>query len=262
MILLLSSLLLWIDCGAAANSDLNNASNCSCYTFFARKRKSWNLAQELCIQTQGNLVSIETQREWEFVNSKIQTRNFSENEWWIGLRKDHGEWQWKSGPLLRIDKWQKTVGEPNQDGKCAAMAKNYPAGTQGLFKDMPCDSKRTFICEYDIRRDMCRWISSRYVYCHGNDSQQYEVSKPIYVNNTATRKAGTYESCTIDHKIISNKCRHRSSNFEKEKNDNSKSSNFHITYDTMDDYRTPSPDRHNEWEKKVIRLTDKGKRRC
>ncbi|XP_020894016.1 lithostathine-1-alpha isoform X2 [Exaiptasia diaphana] len=188
MILLLSSLLLWIDCGAAANSDLNNASNCSCYTFFARKRKSWNLAQELCIQTQGNLVSIETQREWEFVNSKIQTRNFSENEWWIGLRKDHGEWQWKSGPLLRIDKWQKTVGEPNQDGKCAAMAKNYPAGTQGLFKDMPCDSKRTFICEYDIRRDMCRWISSRYVYCHGNDSQQYEVSKPIYVNNTATRK--------------------------------------------------------------------------
>lgn len=102
---------------------------------------------------------METDQEWNFINSKIQTRDEGDNEWWIGLRKNGQRWLWENGKRLSIDKWQTTVGEPNGDGDCAAMAKSYPKGTKGLFKDMRCDIRKMFICEYNERKSSSLLVS-------------------------------------------------------------------------------------------------------
>jgi hypothetical protein len=89
---------------------------------------------------------METEDEWTFINSEIQKRNVVINEWLIGLIKKQSEWKWISNHSLTIDKWQEN--EPNGDGLCVVMAKNWPIGTQGLWKDLPCFISGMLICEY------------------------------------------------------------------------------------------------------------------
>ena len=58
----------------------------------------------------GDLVSIETEEEWNFINDEIQRRNTTnyDNKWSIGLtKKKAGNWSWVSGRTLTICKWGK-----------------------------------------------------------------------------------------------------------------------------------------------------------
>ena len=88
---------------------------------------------------------METEDEWEFINNEIQEITLpGENEWHIGLQKQ-GDWTWVSGQSLTIEKWQR--GQPSGDGKKAAMSKDYPTGSQGLFNDLPAFIPRAYICE-------------------------------------------------------------------------------------------------------------------
>lgn len=88
---------------------------------------------------------METEAEWQFVNSEIQKITLQGvNEWHIGLKKQ-GNWKWVSGRPLTIDKWRKN--QPSGDGNFAVMTKDYPAGTQGLFNDLADYHRRAFICE-------------------------------------------------------------------------------------------------------------------
>ena len=88
---------------------------------------------------------METENEWAYVNSEIQQITLPEaNEWHIGLKKQ-GTWKWVSGKPLTIEKWQ--TNEPSGDGNVAAMAKDYPPGSAGLFNDVNGQPHRPFICE-------------------------------------------------------------------------------------------------------------------
>lgn len=88
---------------------------------------------------------METEEEWQLVNSEIQQITLSGlNEWHIGLQKQR-DWRWVSGRPLTIQKWQRN--EPSGDGNTAVMSKNYPAGTRGLFNDLSGQYFRPFICE-------------------------------------------------------------------------------------------------------------------
>lgn len=75
-------------------------------------------------------------------------------EYYIGLKKDSrsGKWRWisdnsKVNATKREFPWAKD--EPNGDGKCAVMYKNYRQD-DGEFNDLPCFDKRPaagHICE-------------------------------------------------------------------------------------------------------------------
>jgi len=92
---------------------------------------------------------METEAEWQFVNKEIQkiTIPDGDNEWHIGL-KNQETWQWISGEQLEIDKWQSR--QPSGDGNVAAMSKDFPPGSEGLFNDLDDVSSKPFICELPL----------------------------------------------------------------------------------------------------------------
>ena len=116
----------------------------SCYKF-VETGKTWDENRDSCKADGGDLVSMETEAEWEFINSEIQKITLpGVNEWHIGLKKQ-GTWQWVSGKPLTINKWQRY--EPSGDGDVAVMSKDYPPGSHGLLNDLKGLYPKPFICE-------------------------------------------------------------------------------------------------------------------
>ena len=95
----------------------------------------------VCIYQGGDLVSIETQEEWQFISHEIQKRgNSNTSAWHIGLWKISGDWTWLSGEKLSISKWRDS--QPDGNDPCAEISKNG-----GLFNGISCYDKNAFICE-------------------------------------------------------------------------------------------------------------------
>lgn len=122
----------------------------SCYTF-AQGGNTWPENRKTCQDKGGDLVAMEEEEEWQFVNTEIQKRTIPKPmEYHIGLLKEEGVWKWVNGQPLTIDKWQKIepdYRQPSGDGDVAVMSKDYPEFTQGLFNDLAKHNKRPFICE-------------------------------------------------------------------------------------------------------------------
>ncbi|KAL9973657.1 hypothetical protein ACROYT_G020139 [Oculina patagonica] len=85
---------------------------------------NWEESRRACKNTGSDLVSIESLKEWRFLNNTIQTMETT--EYFIGLRKDSesGEWRWISdNSTVNASKgtfpWAKR--EPTGDGDCALM---------------------------------------------------------------------------------------------------------------------------------------------
>ncbi|KAJ7372830.1 hypothetical protein OS493_016753 [Desmophyllum pertusum] len=122
----------------------------SCYFISSAEiGENWTKNRATCKGKGGDLVSIETEEEWKFINNQIQKKCIGQpNEWHIGLKKGNNGWKWVNGKPLTIQKWQ--PGAPSGDGDVTVMSKDYPRKTQGLFNDLP-GYKGAYICE--IPRD-------------------------------------------------------------------------------------------------------------
>ncbi|XP_078352793.1 uncharacterized protein LOC144637605 [Oculina patagonica] len=117
----------------------------SCYSF-TESGKTWNENRDTCKSKGGDLVSMETEEEWQFVNEEIQKRCIAKPRvWHIGLTKIGANWTWVNGRPLTISKWQD--GQPSGDGNVTVMSKDIPQNTQGLLNDLSENSIRAFICE-------------------------------------------------------------------------------------------------------------------
>ena len=83
-----------------------------------------------------DLISIETEEEWNFINNEIQRRNETNygNKWSIGLIKKAGNWTWVSGKPLTISKWGQ--GEPSGEHDVAFMYKRSSNGERGVFSNV------------------------------------------------------------------------------------------------------------------------------
>ena len=105
----------------------------------------WN--REACQNQGGDLVSIETEEEWKFINDEIQGRNtwYYRNTWSIGLTKKAGNWTWVSERPLTICKWGE--GEPSGEHEVAFMYKRSRNGEQGVFGNRAGENWRAYICE-------------------------------------------------------------------------------------------------------------------
>ena len=124
----------------------------SWYIISVRERRliNWHWAREACQNQGGDLVSIETEDEWNFINDQIQRRNttFYENKWSIGLTKKAGNWTWVNGRPLTICKWEQ--GEPRGEHDAAFMYKRSSNGEQGVFGGVNGTSigyRHAYICE-------------------------------------------------------------------------------------------------------------------
>ena len=113
---------------------------------------SWQWSRDDCRRQGGDLVSFETEEEWNFINDEIQRRNTKnyKKKWSIGLfkKKNTGKWTWVSERPLTIYKWEK--GEPRGEHRVAFMYKRSSNGKRGVFgsvQDKSTQKKHAYICE-------------------------------------------------------------------------------------------------------------------
>ena len=106
--------------------------------------------RDICQSQGGDLVSIETKEEWNFIIDEIQRRNKKKSykyRWSIGLTKKAGNWTWVSGRPLTIFNWGK--GEPSGEHNAALMYNRSSNDEQGVFVSDNCRiSGEAYICEY------------------------------------------------------------------------------------------------------------------
>ena len=95
--------------------------------------ESWKVNRFVCKSQGGDLISIETEEEWNFINNEIQRRNETNygNKWSIGLIKKARNWTWVSGKPLTISK--RGQGEPSGEHDVAFMYKRSSNGERGKF---------------------------------------------------------------------------------------------------------------------------------
>ena len=102
----------------------------------------------MCKVKGSDLVSIESNEEWYFLNDTIN--KFPENgiEYYIGLTKGKdGSWRWISNNSTVNESYWAPGESKDTNSACAVMYKDYN-GYYGLFDDLPCTLKRHgYICE-------------------------------------------------------------------------------------------------------------------
>ncbi|RMX42259.1 hypothetical protein pdam_00022609, partial [Pocillopora damicornis] len=109
---------------------------------FSKSGRNWHQNRYVCYKQGGDLVSIETHEEWQFISYEIQKRGtWNTSAWHIGLRNRYnGVWTWFSGEKLNISKWRDS--QPDVNDSCAEISKNG-----GLFNGISRGDKNAFICE-------------------------------------------------------------------------------------------------------------------
>ena len=108
---------------------------------FSKSGRDWYQNSFVCYSQGGNLVSIETQEEWQFISHEIQKRGTSNTSaWHIGLSKIGGVWTWESGEKLNISKWRDS--QPDGNDNFAEISQNG-----GLFNGISWSVENAFICE-------------------------------------------------------------------------------------------------------------------
>ena len=87
------------------------------WCIFSVNGSYWLWNRKACQNQGGDLASIETEEEWNFIQRHNTTHN--ENIWSIGLTKKAGNWTWVSERLLTIWKWGQ--GEQSVEHDAAFM---------------------------------------------------------------------------------------------------------------------------------------------
>ncbi|CAL8384873.1 unnamed protein product [Gadus morhua 'NCC'] len=115
-----------------------------CY-YFSVEPKSWNQAHASCLTLGGDLMSIQTYQERQWVRSQLDG-----NSYWIGLndRVMEGQWDWTDGsPFIEsLVYW--VPGQPDNWGKDPGQDCGQVLGaSQGLWTDERCDTALKYICK-------------------------------------------------------------------------------------------------------------------
>ena len=139
---------------------------CSNYTFHAKSPPvTWERSRQLCRKTGlGALVSIESEAEWMFLKNTVQKLTIA-TEYFIGLKEDDRsrQWRWLSNKSASQTSLPWATGEPNGDGKCVTMYKDY-GHMYGEYKDVDCTTypRSGYICEFPV--DNCNQDGKSYAF--------------------------------------------------------------------------------------------------
>ncbi|MBZ3871502.1 Attractin-like protein 1 [Sciurus carolinensis] len=111
-------------------------------------RESYDNAKLYCYNLSGNLASLTTSKEVEFVLDEIQKYTQQKVSPWVGLRKINiSYWGWEDMSPFTNTTLQWLPGEPNDSGFCAYLERAAVAG----LKANPCTSMADgLICEKPV----------------------------------------------------------------------------------------------------------------
>lgn len=119
------------------------ARTCKCVRYsIHHKRLTWNSSREWCHEEGGDLVSIETDQEWNYLTSFMQNLAGSKHaEYYIGPFKNKtGSLHWPSNSKNVPDHGWRWYVYPADDGSCTVMYK-YDQEKKGQFNDIPCSCR-------------------------------------------------------------------------------------------------------------------------
>ena len=110
---------------------------------------NWLDAQSSCAIRGGDLTSITTERENNYLNTIITS---SVGNYWIGLndRDVEGTYTWTDGTTVSYTNWSST---PSDDTNSNCVQINY-AGN-GMWESVNCDmTLNAFLCKRDLSSDV------------------------------------------------------------------------------------------------------------
>ncbi|XP_010766078.1 ladderlectin-like [Notothenia coriiceps] len=116
--------------------------NGRCYKYFNTER-TWADAELYCVSQGGNLVSIHSTEEEDFVKFLIKSSDPAEGYTWIGLNDiaKEGRWMWSDGCAAKYFFWYR--GEPNNSGRGEDCVLN---NWRGKWNDGPCSATFPSVC--------------------------------------------------------------------------------------------------------------------
>ena len=123
------------DCTIVNNNNINNKTY-----LFCNDKERWNDANTFCKENNGNLLTISSIAESDWIYNKRQTINNMNSDVWIGLKTTNRfSWYWKSGDNGYIN-WK--PGTPN-GFRIINCARLRP--TSKYLDDSKCSYKFNFI---------------------------------------------------------------------------------------------------------------------
>ncbi|KAM6981885.1 galactose-specific lectin nattectin-like [Tautogolabrus adspersus] len=127
------------DCCPAGWTDFENR----CY-LFQPSEKEWSDAERHCTSLGGNLASIQTSGEYNFLRDLIHKATNTHKETWVGGydAPKNNVWLWSDGSQFDFKGWAQ--GEPNDVGGEGCMEMNFKGGD--YVNDIKCNQKQSFVC--------------------------------------------------------------------------------------------------------------------
>ncbi|XP_018024624.1 type-2 ice-structuring protein [Hyalella azteca] len=113
----------------------------SCYYIQTdpREWKSWGEAQSFCQQQAGTLAAPHRPNQLrDYLNT------YYSNVFWVGGRKDRGQWVWLNGNGLSDDDWK--TGKPDRHPSKMCLQLDASSSYKGV--NHFCGEKFSFICEH------------------------------------------------------------------------------------------------------------------
>ncbi|XP_039631400.1 lectin-like isoform X2 [Polypterus senegalus] len=115
-----------------------------CYQYFPIK-KTWIDAELYCVSLGGNLASVHSSSDNQFITSLIRSKDSSGPTTWLGGSNSvrASSWLWTDGSQWDFANWN--PGEPNNNGgneKCLHISYRVPS----TWNDYNCEYQFPFVC--------------------------------------------------------------------------------------------------------------------
>ncbi|KAL3046438.1 hypothetical protein OYC64_004441 [Pagothenia borchgrevinki] len=117
---------------------------------FKNQAMNWASAERDCLALGGNLASIQSTTEYNFIRKLVRTATGQDLNFWAGGHDAvmEGVWLWSDGSKFSFSRWGR--GEPsNYRGKEHCMEVNY--GANKHVNDVDCLDKQPFVCSSSLK---------------------------------------------------------------------------------------------------------------
>ncbi|XP_038165332.1 galactose-specific lectin nattectin-like isoform X1 [Cyprinodon tularosa] len=117
-----------------------------CFIFYYQSR-TWSDAEKFCISIGGNLASIHSLDENNFISEMVERQTGSSRDTWIGGYDAVSEntWLWSDGSAFEFTHWY--TNQPDNSGSQHCLEINY-GGSH--WNDIQCSMGMPFVCARDI----------------------------------------------------------------------------------------------------------------
>ncbi|XP_034552304.1 galactose-specific lectin nattectin-like [Notolabrus celidotus] len=143
---------LWIGADAAVSADgckscpaewTQFGDHCYMYNF---SPKDWADAEVSCVNHGGNLASVHTKEQYDFIRSVIKTATGGEAQTWVGGydAAKEGVWLWSDGS--KFEKFTFKFWGPHEPSNYQGKENCLEINFRGSANDIACNAKLGYMC--------------------------------------------------------------------------------------------------------------------